>query len=211
MYNTILFDLDGTLTDSALGITNSVMYALDKMKIPVGDRSEYYKFVGPPLVQSFQKYYNFTEDETRLGVSYFREYFTEKGIFENRVYEGVEDVLRKLYEQKIQLCVATSKPEQFARQILERFHLAPFFSFVGGSTMEETRTDKAEVIQYVLDAVKIKEPGSVLMVGDREHDVIGAKKNGLASLGVLYGYGDREELERAGADFIVERPEDILR
>lgn len=210
MYKIALFDLDGTLTDPGIGITNSVMHALRKMNVPIKERSEYYKFIGPPLLHGFQDYCGFSEEKAQQAVAYFREYFPTKGIFENKVYEGVEPMLQQLVNQDLKLCVATSKPEPFAKQILEHFHLEQYFSFIGGSTLDETRSDKAEVIRYVLDAEGIRDQGSVIMVGDREHDIIGAKKNGLDSLGVLYGYGDREELETAGAKFIAEKPEDIV-
>ncbi|MDD3404628.1 MAG: HAD family hydrolase [Hespellia sp.] len=209
MYKTVLFDLDGTLTDSGIGITNSVMHALRKMNVQVEERSAYYKFIGPPLLHSFQEYYGFSEEKSQLAVTYFHEYFSTKGIFENRVYEGIETMLMQLSQMELKLCVATSKPEAFAKQILEHFCLEQYFSFVGGSTMDETRTDKAAVIRYVLESEGIRDTDSVLMVGDREHDIIGAKKNGIDSMGVLYGYGNQTEFEEAGADYVVEKPMEI--
>lgn len=208
-YNTILFDLDGTLTDPGLGITNSVWHALKKYNIAVEDREELYCFIGPPLIDSFVKYYGFTEEQAREAVGYYREYFTDKGMFENVAYDGVEELLKELKEAGKRLIVATSKPEIFAKQILIHFGLAQYFDFIAGSNLDETRVKKAEVIAYALDSCKITELSEAVMVGDREHDVIGAKTVGIDCIGVLYGYGSREELEQAGADMIAGTVEDI--
>lgn len=211
MYHTILFDLDGTLTDSGLGITNSVAYALKKYGIENPDPAVLYKFVGPPLMQSFQKYYGFSEEESRQAVQYYREYYTEKGIFENQVYEGVEELLQKIQESGRKLVVATAKPEKFAKIVLEHFDIAKYFDLIAGAAMDETRTKKAEVIAYALEKFGITDLSEVVMVGDREDDVKGARQNGLACIGVLYGYGGREELQDAGAAYIAEKAEDILK
>lgn len=208
-YNIVLFDLDGTLTDPALGITNSVIYALKHFGIAVQDRTELYKFIGPPLMDSFAGFYGFDNEKCKEATAYYREHYREKGIFENMVYEGMEAMLKRLKTAGIRLAVATSKPEPFAVQIIEHFHLDAFFSYVAGSTLEETRTDKAEVIAYTLQTLGVTERDSVLMVGDREYDIIGAKKCELDSMGVLYGYGSKEELKKAGADYIVERVSDV--
>ncbi|SHJ89876.1 HAD family hydrolase [Hespellia stercorisuis] len=209
MYQNILFDLDGTLTDSGPGIVNSIMYALQRFQIPVADRNELNKFIGPPLIQSFQKFYGFTEEKANQGVSYFREYYTERGIRENSLYPGIEDALIRLKDHQKHLFVATSKPEPYARQIIEYFHLDTYFDFVGGSTMDETRTAKADVIAYVLNRAGIRDSSTVLMIGDREHDIYGARSTHIASMGVLYGYGSLEELKKAGADYIAETAADI--
>jgi phosphoglycolate phosphatase len=208
-YEYILFDLDGTLTNPAVGITNSVMYALEKYGIKVNERSELYKFIGPPLMESFEVYYGFSEDEAKMAVEYYREYYKEKGIYENLVYDGFEDLLRKLKETGMTLIVATSKPEVFAKQILEHFDLAKYFAYIAGSNLDGTRVKKAEVIKYALDSCRIIDLSKVIMIGDREHDIIGAKTVGIKSIGVLFGYGDRNELENAGADFIAETVSDI--
>lgn len=208
-YKTILFDLDGTLTDSAIGIANSVQYALKKYNISVEDRKQLYCFVGPPLIDSFVKFFNFSEEKAREAVGYYREYYTEKGMLENTVYDGIEPMLQQLKESGATLLVATSKPEVFARQILSHFGLEKYFTFIGGSTLDETRVKKAEVIAYTLDACGITDFSEILMVGDREHDVIGAKTVGIDCIGVLFGYGSREELEQAGATYIAETVEDL--
>ena len=208
-YQTVLFDLDGTLTDPGIGITNSVAYALEKSGADVPERTSLYRFIGPPLLESFQRFCGFSEEEARQAIRYYREYFQEKGIWENRVYDGMEEFLEGLRDSGRMLLVATSKPEPFARQIMEHYHLAEYFAYVGGSGLDETRTDKAEVIAYVLEVAGVTDKSHALMVGDREHDIIGAKKNGLDSAGVLYGYGSREELEAAGADYIADSLESL--
>ena len=210
MYKYVLFDLDGTLTDSGEGITNSVAYALKKFNITVTDRTELYKFIGPPLHGSFKEYYRFSDADCELAVAYYREYFKEKGIFENRVYDGIEELLKALKENGHIIFLATSKPETFAVKILEHFNLIQYFDFVSAATMDSTRNEKADIIQYALDQIDQKELSSVIMVGDRKYDILGAKQFHLASVGVLYGFGGRAELEQAGADFIVETPLEIV-
>ena len=211
MFETVLFDLDGTLTDPALGITNSVAYALSKWNISVKNRSELFKFIGPPLLDSFSEYYGFSDEESRLALKYYREYFTDRGMFENRVYNGIPELLSALKSRNKKLIVATSKPEEFAVRILQHFDLDGYFDFIGGASMDETRVKKADVIQYALDACNISNKASVVMVGDRHHDIDGAKLCGLPSIGVTYGYGSIDELKDAGADFIALSVEDILK
>lgn len=209
-YDIFFFDLDGTLTDSSLGITNSVMYALKKFGIEETDRRKLYSFIGPPLTVSFEKFCGFTEEQCKEAVGYYREYYRDRGIFENRVYEGMENVLNELKSRGKTLVVATSKPEPFARQIIEYFHLMQYFDYVAGMEMDGGRGTKEEVIRYALDACKITDKSRVLMVGDREHDVIGARAIKIDCLGILYGFGCRDELEKAGADYIAETVEGIL-
>lgn len=210
-YDVILFDLDGTLTDPGMGITNSVMHALKKYGIEVEDRKTLYKFIGPPLIESFEKYYGFSHEEAVKSVDYYREYYRDRGIYENTVYDGIEKLLAYLSENGKKIILATSKPEPFAKEILRHFGLEKYFLFAAGSTMSETRTNKAEVIEYALAECSITDKSTVVMVGDREHDIIGANKNSVDSIGVLFGYGSREELEAAGATYIAETVEDILR
>lgn len=209
-YDTFFFDLDGTITDSSLGITNSVMYALKKYGIVETDRRKLYKFIGPPLTDSFPRFYGFSEEQTLEAIGYYREYYKDRGIFENRVYDGFEAVASKLKEDGKTLVVATSKPEPFARQIIEHFGLSPYFDYVAGMELDGGRGTKAEVIRYALSNCRTSERSKVLMIGDREHDVAGAKENDIHCLGVLYGFGSREELEAAGADYITENVEGIL-
>lgn len=208
-YNTILFDLDGTLTDPALGITNSVIHSLKKYGIENVSREELYKFIGPPLHESYQKFFGFSEEESFKAVDYYREYYKTKGIYENKVYDGAENLLKSLKESGKRIILATSKPEIFAKEILRHFKLEQYFTFIAGANLDGSRTVKAEVISYALDSIEITDFTDVVMVGDREHDIIGAKTVGIDSVGVLFGYGNREELEKAGADYIVETVEEL--
>ena len=210
-YQYILFDLDGTLTDSGMGIVNSVAYSLQKKGIDVEDKEELLKFVGPPLIESYRRYYGYSMEEAVEMVDIYREYYETKGLYENSVYEGMEEVLKVLKERGKVLIIATSKPEEYARQIVEHYGLSKYFIYVAGSNMDETRTKKAEVIAYALESCNIQNMNEVVMIGDRKHDVLGAKAMGVDSIGVLYGYGSREELEAAGADRIVESAEDLIR
>ena len=210
----VLFDLDGTLTDPGIGITNSVMYALKTFGIDVEDRSRLYKFIGPPLSQSFERFYGFSPEDARAAVEAYRVYFSDKGIFENTVFEGIEALLKTLKSQNKVLALATSKPEVYALRILEHFHLAEYFDLVCGSLLGGERTDKGEVIAWAMHRMTaeqgIEHPeASAVMVGDREHDMIGAKRNHIPAIGVLFGYGSREELSEAGAWELAETVDDL--
>lgn len=208
-YDYILFDLDGTLADSGIGITNSVMYSLDKFNIKIADRSELYKFIGPPLLESFRCYYGFSEAEADKAIEYYREYYKKSGMYENIIYEGLEELLQALKDMGKTLLVATSKAEVFARQILQHYDLAKYFDYIAGSNYDGTRVKKAEVISYALESRNITDLSKAIMIGDKEHDILGAKEEGIASIGVLYGYGSRSELEKAGADYLADSTADI--
>ncbi len=209
MYKTILFDLDGTLTDPAEGITNSVAYALERYGIEVPERKELYCFIGPPLTDSFKKYYGFSDSQAVEAVEVFREYFRDKGIFENVMYEGIDTLLSQLKKAGKTVVLATSKPEPFARRILERFGLISNFDIVAGATFDETRVKKADVIAYALSQLPECDLSSCIMVGDREHDVKGALEHGISCIGVLWGYGSKEELQCAGAESIVQNVREL--
>jgi phosphoglycolate phosphatase len=211
MYQYILFDLDGTLTNPEIGITNCVMYALEKFNIKVEDRKELHPFIGPPLTYSFQTYYGLSEADSELAVKYYRERFSVKGLYENEVYEGVDKLLKQLKESGKILVIATSKPEEYTLKILEHFDLLKYFDYVVGATMDGSRGEKADVIRYALEISGIEDKTEAIMIGDRKYDILGAKENGLASIGVLFGFGDYEELTKAGADYIAECVEDILK
>ena len=200
----LLFDLDGTLTDPKEGITKSVRHALHAFGIEAENLDDLCCFIGPPLKDSFMEYYGFTESEAQKAVEIFREYFSSQGIFENKVYEGIRKSLKALVKSGKKLYVASSKPEVFVRMILEHFELDSYFEFMGGADFEEIRVKKADVIRYVLDTCEIRDISKTVMIGDRKHDILGAKEFGMESVGVLYGYGSREELTEAGADFLVE-------
>ncbi|MEN8078935.1 HAD family hydrolase [Clostridioides difficile] len=205
----ILFDLDGTIIDPKEGITKSVAYALNKFGIEVDNLNELCRFIGPPLKDSFMEYYNFSEDEAEKAITYYRERFSDIGLYENQVYKGFEDILISLKENNKVLIVATSKPTIFATKILEHFNLNNYFSFVSGSNLDGSRVKKSEVIKYALERNNIKDLSQVIMIGDRKHDIYGAKEVGVESIGVLYGYGDYEELNDSGANYIVKNVEEL--
>lgn len=199
----ILFDLDGTVTDPMIGITKSVRYALNKFGIEVEDLNTLCKFIGPPLKDSFMNFYNFSEGDALKAITYYREYFSTNGLYENTVYENFEDMLIALKNDGKSLIIATSKPTVFAEKILEHFNLKKYFDFISGSNLDNTRTKKADVISYALEQQRINNMSEIIMIGDREHDIIGAKALNIESIGVLHGYGSYEELSSSGADYIV--------
>ena len=209
MFQSILFDLDGTLTDAAPGITNSVKYALSKFGIDETDDNKLRKFLGPPLISSFMEFYGFSKEKAQKAVEYYREYFVPHGIFENEVYSGIPKLLQKLKADGKTLIIATSKPETFAVQIAEHFEIDSYFDLIAGSNLDNTRNKKAHVIEYPLATLGILDRAHAVMIGDREHDIKGAKKTGLRSIGVLYGYASPGELENAGADFTANSPEEL--
>ncbi len=210
MEHIILFDLDGTLTDPKEGITKSVQHALRAYGIEEPDLEALCPFIGPPLTESFMEFYGFSEADARAAIPHFHEYFVGRGIFENRPYEGIHDMLEGLCRDGFTLAVATSKPEVFAEQILKHFGLRRYFKLVGGADMEEKRVKKGEVIAWTLKRLGVDpEKTPVIMVGDRRHDVAGAKENGLLCAGVLFGYGSREELLEAGVDYLAESVEKL--
>ncbi len=198
----ILFDLDGTLTDSAEGVTRSVQYAL-KMYGIEASLEELRSFVGPPLHWSFENSYGFSKTKAFQAVEYYREYYREKGIFENKLYPDITEMLDTLVKSGAILYVATSKPTVFAQQVLQHFNIDRFFTTIAGSNLDGTRVDKSEVIDFVLsnngDIVKNR----AVMVGDRKHDIIGARTCGLESVAVTYGYGSPTELTTAEPTFMV--------
>lgn len=205
----IFFDLDGTLIDSQEGITKAVAHALTRFGIEVEDLKQLRPFIGPPLAESFIKYFDFTEEKAKEAVSVYREYYSVTGKFENQVYAGVPQMLERLQKAGKKLILATSKPEIFAKQIMEHFHLQEYFTAIYGADMDGIRVKKDDVIRYALTEMEITDISQVIMIGDREHDVIGAKKCGIDTIGVLYGFGSRDELEENGAVVIVEKAEEV--
>lgn len=198
MYRAILFDLDGTLTQSGEGITKSVQYALEKLGKPESDLKKLEVFVGPPLLQQFMKYAGLDEETAVKAVEYYRERYTDVGIFENRPYPGVEEMLEGLKRKGYILAVASSKPERFVHRILDHFHLTGYFQEIVGSEMNGGRTSKAEVIEEALSRLHMSGcRKDVIMVGDKEHDVLGAREAGISCVAVSYGYGTEEELKNA--------------
>lgn len=211
----ILFDLDGTLTDPKEGITKSVCYALKHYGIQVEDLDSLCPFIGPPLTDSYKKYYGFSDEQAREGILVYREYFSARGWKENKVYAGIKEMLQSLKESGRHLLLATSKPEVFALQILEHFGMAEYFECIGGADLAETRSRKEDVIGYVLERCGLSSDKEAvkraIMVGDREYDVLGARRWGMESVGVLYGYGDMQEMRACRPDYLVETVEELKR
>lgn len=204
-WETILFDLDGTLTDPAEGITKAVEVALNHYGITVEDRSTLNKFIGPPLDESFPEFYGFNDEQVREATRVFREYFGRQGWAENIPYPGIDKLLGDLKAAGKKLIIATSKPEEFAVRIMNHFGLAQYMDVIAGaSTDNQEGAKKANVIRKALQRAGVEDLSSVVMVGDRRHDVAGGHEVGMKVIGVLYGYGDRAEHEAAGADYIVE-------
>ncbi len=210
MYKAILFDLDGTLTDSGEGITKSVQYALEKLGRPEPDLQKLRCFVGPPLMEQFMAYAGVDEEAARQAVVWYRERYAPTGIFENEVYPGVEKMLADLKAGGYLLAVASSKPEFFVNKVLDHFSLTGYFDVIAGSGLDGTRTRKAEVIEEALARLGLSgDRGSVVMVGDRDQDINGARQAGMECLAVAYGYGPLEELEAAGPLAIVNSPAEV--
>lgn len=207
----LFFDLDGTLTDPKEGITKSVAYALQRFGIETEDLDSLCKFIGPPLKESFQKYYGMNDEEGDRAVELYREYFRPYGVYENKVYEGIDNLLAGLKEKGKCLVVASSKPTVFVETVLEHFNLRKYFTVVVGSELDGRRVKKGEVIAYAMQEAGVTDESQVVMIGDREHDIIGAKENRIASIGVTYGYGSRKEHEAAGADRIAESVQDLAK
>lgn len=204
MYELILFDLDGTITDPKEGITNCVKYALEFFGITETDEKKLLKFIGPPLVDSFMELYGFSQDKANLAVEKYRERFSKVGLFENSVLDGAQELLSYLKDSGKRVALATSKPYVFARRITQKYSLDKYFDIQVGAELDGTRNYKDEVISEVLKQASQKDLTKVVMIGDRKQDIIGAKKCGIASIGVKCGYAEENELEDAGADYIFE-------
>ena len=209
MYQYLLFDLDGTLTDSAEGIIKCVQYAAEKMGAEYKDAKELRVFVGPPLSESFQKVYGFSKEESQQAIAYYRERFKPIGMFENAVYDGIPELLRKMKETGKVNLIASSKPEEFVKTILEHFDIAKYFDIIVGASMDESRNTKEAVIEEALFQLKSTDQygqysdDKCVMIGDRKYDIQGAKYFGLRNIGVSYGFAPEGELEEAGADVII--------
>lgn len=204
MFKNILFDLDGTLTDPKVGITTCIAYALNSFGITVESLDDLEHFIGPPLKEQFMESYGFDDRQAEQAVGKYRERFAVKGMYENEVYDGIEELLQALKAEGKVLGVASSKPEVFVNEILKHFHLDGYFDCIAGADMEGKRTEKEAVVADALQRLGIteNEKPKTVMIGDRKYDVLGAKAHGLASIGVVFGYGGYEELQHAGADQI---------
>ncbi|MBQ9765327.1 MAG: HAD family hydrolase [Lachnospiraceae bacterium] len=203
MIKNIFFDLDGTLTDPKEGITKSVAYALEYYGIHVDDLDKLIDFIGPPLWDSFKDFYGFDDEKANEAVAKYRERFCDIGLYENAVYDGIEHMLSSLKDKGYRLAVATSKPTIYSKKIVKHFKLDVYFEEVVGSEMDGTRVKKEDVISYALETLNMKAEETI-MVGDRRQDIKGAIANNMRNVGVLFGYGSREEFEQAGADYVVE-------
>ncbi len=202
-YNIILFDLDGTITDSKPGIIKSIQYALSNLNIIEEDIDKLQVFIGPPLRESFIKHYNLNGDSAKDAHHYYREYYKDKGLFENELYDGIEELLQKLKSKNKKMFIATSKPTIFAKKVIEYFNIEKYFDMIVGSNLDGTMTNKADVIKFILDRIGNVPPNEIVMVGDREYDIIGAANNSIDSIGVKYGYALDTELESVNPTYLV--------
>ncbi len=206
----ILIDLDGTLTDPFLGISRCISYALDKQQLPSLDELQLHNWIGPPLNQSFAQYFKrLGTGDAGLAVEYYRERFTHTGWHENTVYNGIPELLASLVKSGRRIYLATAKPVVHAKKIVDHFGLAQFLTHSYGAEMDGRRTDKVELLQYIVDKEKLN-PALCAMVGDRKHDMHAARYHGMQAIGVLWGYGSEEELLEAGAEMLVETPAQLL-
>jgi len=207
---TVLLDLDGTLTDPGTGIFRCIAYALESLGVPVPPEHELRRWIGPPIQHSFARYLVGLDADAdpAMAVERYRERFARQGMFENRVYPGVPQLLEHLASRNLRLLVATSKPEVFATRIVQHFGLDRWLGRVYGSELDGTRVDKVDLLQYLIECESL-EPHHCIMVGDREHDMAAARYHGMAAVGVLWGYGSEPELLDAGADTLVCEPEQL--
>ena len=211
MADYLFFDLDGTLTDPYTGITECIFYALDRMGFEKPERTFLKKFIGPPLTLSFRAFLGMTEEEADTALRFYRERYAVKGLYENAVYPGIPEALAALKDAGKTLCLATSKPEPFAERILERFSLSGYFGEICGASMDGVRGTKGEVLRELLSRLRLPEgTPDALMIGDRIHDADGAREVGLETVGVLWGYGDREELASAGCAALAQTPAELV-
>ncbi len=213
MATCVLFDLDGTLTDSAPGIVNCLRYALDEMDVEHPGDATLATFLGPPLKDTFRDHFNMDDAQVDVAIAHYRVRYHDVGLFENSVYPGIPGLLQRLSDGGVTMATSTSKPTESATRILEHFDLAKHFAFIGGASMDMSRNAKAEVIAHTREALAAQglnlAATPFTMVGDREHDVLGAAHFGIPAIGVLWGYGSRAELEGAGAVGIAETAEQL--
>lgn len=207
----VLFDLDGTLTDAAPGIVNGMRIVFDRFGIEQPDETTMRTYLGPPLAVTWREHYAFTDEQITQALAIYREYYHDVGMFENEVFDGIPDLLQQLNNDDVILATATSKPDYSATRIIEHFGLRDHFAFIGAANLEGTRDSKALVIEHTLERLNAKSTTHrILMVGDRHHDVHGAREHGIDTIGVLWGYGDADELTDAGAIALVHQPHYLL-
>ncbi len=206
----VLFDLDGTLTDAAPGIVNGMRLVFDHFGIAQPDEATMRTYLGPPLAVTWREHYAFTDEQVTQALVIYREYYHDVGMFENEVFDGIPELLTRLNNDDVILATATSKPDFSATRIIEHFGLADHFAFIGAANLEGTRDSKALVIEHTLEQLDARaNTHRIVMVGDRHHDVHGAREHGIDTIGVLWGYGDEDELNLAGAIALVRDPQDL--
>ena len=206
----VLFDLDGTLTDAAPGIVNGMRIVFDRFNIEQPDETTMRTYLGPPLALTWREHYNFTDEQITQALAIYREYYHDVGMFENAVFDGIPELLQQLNNDDVILATATSKPDFSATRIIEHFGLRDHFAFIGAANLEGTRDSKSLVIEHTLEQLGASATSHrIVMVGDRRHDVHGAREHGIDTIGVLWGYGDPDELTDAGAIALAERPQDL--
>ncbi len=210
MYEYILLDLDGTIIDNGEGIFKGILYALDKFGIKEENQSVLNSFIGPPLFDSFMKNYSFSKEKALKAVEYYRVYYRETGIYENRLYDGIPELIKKLKNIGKTVILATAKPQYFAEQILKQHDLYKYFDCLVGATLDSTLNYKNDIIRVAMEKSGITDKSKAVMIGDRYYDIEGALENGIDSVGVLYGYGDYNELKGAGATNIAMNTDEIF-
>ena len=209
-YDYIAFDLDGTLTDPEVGLVKGFMYAFDRVGIKYDDPKALRRYIGPPLHEEWKREYGFTEEETARAIAIFREYYDEFGWAENRVYDGIVELLGALKAMGKTIVLATSKPENTARRIMALFGLDKYFDFCGGASTSSTRDKKWEVLEYSLLSVGATDRSRCILIGDRKYDAEGASIYGIDSIGVLWGHGSEEEIVSSGFTYVAKTPDDVL-
>ncbi|MEX1378348.1 MAG: HAD hydrolase-like protein [Eubacteriales bacterium] len=208
-YRYILFDLDGTIIDSKNGVITAAKFALDKMGVPETKIVDLDRMIGPPLKSSFVDFFGLKDEFADAAVKYFREFYREKAIFDYEVYDGMLDVLNMLKREGYILALATSKPTVFAKRILERSNMLHLFDSIIGANLDDSNSDKAHIISQVIDELNIYNLDQAVMIGDRKYDIYGANAVGIRSIGVLYSYGTFEEMQEAGASYVVNTVEEL--
>lgn len=209
-FQAVLFDLDGTIIEPEKGIINSILYAVKELGLKENDPDSLKSFIGPPLQHSFRDRYELSEEEAMEAVKVYRVYYAEKGIYECHLYDGIEEVLKKLHEENIFMSLATSKPVKYADQLMRYFKLDGYFEFTAGALLDGKRTDKKEVIQYALENIPPFDTPEILMLGDREFDIDGGKHHQLTTAWAKWGHGEEAILAKSAPDFTLEKPLDLL-
>jgi len=209
-YINILFDLDGTLTDPYLGISNAVKYSLKKFNIIDNDEKKLKLFIGPPLQKSFMEYYGFDKNKSKIAVEYYREYYFEYGLYENKIYDNIENILKIINGKNKNCILATSKVTDIANKILKYFKINNYFYDIVGSNLDGTLVEKEDIIKYIIEKYNLNK-NETIMIGDRKYDIIGANRNNIHSIGVTYGYGSKEELKEVKPTYFCENVMDIIK